>query len=77
MGDHFDSWVTVVPAPDQVKETARALLALAPDPRDVRTLGNGAEFLVPAALADAYEAVSAPAPAVKPKSRARAKKESE
>lgn len=48
----------VVPAPGQHKATARALLALADDPRDVRTTGNGLEFEVPDELADRYHGVT-------------------
>lgn len=44
----------VVPAEGQLAETARALLALADDVRDVRTVGNGLEFEVPDELADRY-----------------------
>lgn len=47
-------WVTVIPAASDVKETARALLALAHDPQDVRTRGNGSEFLVAPYVADLY-----------------------
>ena len=53
-------WVRVVPAPDQVKATARALIALALEPHDVRTAGTGTEFLVPPYLADLYNAPAAP-----------------
>lgn len=55
-------WVTVIPGKDRVKEVARALLDLAPDPRDVRTISNGDEFLIPQDLADAYHALSKPKP---------------
>lgn len=61
--------MSVVPAREAVKETARALLALACSPHDVRTAGTGSEFLVPPYLADLY-AVS-----VAPKPRRRIKKE--
>lgn len=44
----------VVPAPGELAVTARALLDLADDPRDVRTIGNGLEFEVPDELADRY-----------------------
>jgi hypothetical protein len=74
MSDRFDTWVTVIPPVGQVKETAAELLRLAGDPRDVRTLGNGDEFLVPPELADAYN-TPAPKPAAAPKPRSRAKKE--
>lgn len=60
-------WVTVVPAREDVKETARALLALARSPHDVRTVGTGHEFRVPPYLADLYNAP--------PKPRRRMKKE--
>lgn len=49
-----DDWTTVVPAPDRIQETARALLALARSPQDVRTDGNGSEFRIPPYLADLY-----------------------
>lgn len=55
----------VVPAPGQLKGTARALLDLADSPRDVRTTGNGLEFEVPDELADRYhfrDPVHTPAP---------------
>ena len=54
----------VVPAPGQLKGTARALLDLAASPRDVRTTGNGLEFEVPDELADRYHgaAVQDPSP---------------
>lgn len=63
-------WTVVVPAAGDVKETARALLALAGSPADVRTDGNGSEFLVPPELADRYNE------SLRPKRR-RAKKEEE
>lgn len=50
----------VVPAPGELESTARALLALADDPREVRTAGNGTEFDVPDSLADRYHGVSTP-----------------
>ena len=66
-------WVTVVPGREAVKETVRELLALADAPSDVRTQGNGDEFLIPPYLADRYQASLAPAP----KRRSRTKKEDE
>lgn len=48
----------VVPAPGALADTARALLALADSPRDVRTIGNGLEFEVPDELADRYHGVT-------------------
>jgi len=51
-----DDWVTVVPAAGEVKEVARALLALAHSPHDVRTAGTGTEFRIPPYLADLYNA---------------------
>lgn len=60
-------WVTVIPPRGQVKETARALLAVADHPGLVRTLGTGDEFLVHPDVADRF---STPKPR-----RARAKKE--
>lgn len=77
MSDRFNEWVTVIPGKGNVKAVARLLLDLSGDPRDVRTLGNGDEFLVPADLAAAYDAVSAPAPAAKTPRKPRAKKEGE
>lgn len=64
-------WVSVVPARDEVQATARALLALARSPQDVRTGGNGSEFLIPPYLADLYTAPPQP----EPKPRRRIKKE--
>lgn len=64
-----DTWVAVVPAREAVKETARALLALAHSPHDVRTTGTGNEFRIPPYLADLYNA------SVAPKPRRRIKKE--
>ena len=61
-------WTTVVPGPGQVKETARALLALARDPKDVYTAGGGMEFRIPPYLAELY---NAPAEAPKPRRRTR------
>lgn len=55
----------VVPAPGQLKRTARVLLDLADSPLDVRTIGNGLEFEVPDELADRYhfrDPVHTPAP---------------
>lgn len=75
MSDRFADWVTVYPAKDSMKATARALLDLAPDPSDVRVQGNGDEFLVPPELAAAYDAASAPAPVAKAPRKPRAKKE--
>lgn len=66
-----DTWVSVVPARDAVKETARALLALAHSPHDVRTAATGNEFRIPPYLADLYNA------SVAPKPRRRIKKEEE
>jgi hypothetical protein len=62
-------WATVVPPAAEVKATAQALLALADSPADVRTDGNGTEFLVPPYLADRYNE------SLRPKPRRRAKKE--
>lgn len=60
----------VIPAPGDLSATARRLLELADSPRDVRTTGNGTEFLVPSALADAYNGKSA-TPPPQPKRRGR------
>lgn len=54
----------VVPAPGALADTARALLALAAHPRDVRTIGNGLEFEVPDELADRYHGTSSSNPSV-------------
>jgi hypothetical protein len=67
-----DDWVTVIPAPSDVADTARALLALADSPHDVRTAAGGTEFRVPPYLADRYTTPDEPAAAPK---RRRAKKE--
>ena len=48
----------VVPARGEASATARALLKLADDPRDVRTTGNGLEFEVPDELADRYHGIT-------------------
>lgn len=49
-----DDVSTVVPAPGEAPATARALLALADHPHDVRTVNGGAAFEVPTAVAEAY-----------------------
>ena len=64
-----DDWTTVVPKPGDVKETDRALLALADSPAHVRTDSSGSEFRIPPYLADRYNAP--------PKSRRRKKEEGE
>lgn len=71
MSARFDDWVTVIPPAGLLKETARVLVDLADRPGDVRSQGNGSEFLVPPALAEAYEKATAP----KPKRSRRAKTE--
>lgn len=67
----MDGWVHVIPARGEIAATAAELLALARDPRDVRTDGNGSEFVVPPYLAELYNA-----PAAAPKRR-RTKKDEE
>ena len=66
-----DDWVTVIPERGAIADTARALIALARSPYDVRTARGGREFRVPPYLADAYNkpapAPKAPAPAEAPK----------
>jgi hypothetical protein len=62
-----DDWTTVVPPADEVATTARLLLGMARDPRDVRTDGNGSEFRIPPYLADLYN--------TPPRPRRRTKKE--
>lgn len=44
----------VIPAPGTLPDTARLLLKLADHPHQVRTISNGTQFEVPAALAEAY-----------------------
>jgi len=51
-----DDWVTIIPARHEIKEVARALIALAASPHDVRTGRGGMEFRVPPYLADLYTA---------------------
>ena len=65
-------WVTIVPTHAEIKSTARALLALARTPLDVRTGGTGSEFLVPPYLADLYNA-----PPVVPRARRTKREEGE
>lgn len=66
-----DESVLIVPEKGATATVARALLALARTPADVRTDSNGTEFRVPQYLADLYNA-----PAVEaPKPRRRTKKE--
>lgn len=52
----------VVPAENSLSDTAKLLLELADNPRDVRTAGNGLEFDVPDELADRYHALLSGAP---------------
>lgn len=62
MTDYAD-WVFVVPAPDAIRDTARLLLDIAQDPTEIRTQGNGTEFIVPSYVADEYHArLSGPRP---------------
>ena len=70
----MDGWVHVIPAKDDIADLARELLALARDPRDVRTDGNGSEFVVPPYLADLY---NAPVPVAKPRRRTKKEEEGE
>jgi len=46
-------WTTVIPAPGEVADTARALLDVATDPAHVRTVKGGQEFLVAPYVAEA------------------------
>lgn len=62
-----EGWVTIVPPRGEAAATARALLGLSGDPRDVVSQRGGTEFLVPPEIADVY---------LKPVRRTRAKKES-
>lgn len=51
----IEGWAVVVPeSRDQLVATARALLALAGSPADVRTQRGGAEFVVPVDVAEAF-----------------------
>jgi hypothetical protein len=54
VNDAVESWVTVIPAPGALVETAQQLLAAADDPQHVLTQGNGDHFLVAPYIADAY-----------------------
>lgn len=67
----MDESVYIVPAREEISAVAVELLALARDPRDVRTDGSGDVFAVPPYLAELY---NAPAPAPK---RRRTKKDEE
>ena len=49
---------TVIPVPGELAETARALLALADHPHQVRTVSNGTQFEVPDELADRYNGLA-------------------
>lgn len=50
-----EGWALVVPETrEQLAATARALLAVAASPADVRTQRGGTEFLVPEAVAERY-----------------------
>ena len=53
-------WVSVIPAPDMIRDAAVLLLSLANDPRDVRTDGNGSEFRIPPYLAERYNPAPVP-----------------
>lgn len=67
----MDGWVHIMPERGEIASVAAELLALARTPLDVRTDGNGNEFVVPSYLAELY---TAPAPAPK---RRRTKKDEE
>jgi hypothetical protein len=67
----MDGWVHIMPARGEIASVAAELLALARTPLDVRTDGNGNEFVVPPYLAELYNA-----PAAAPKRR-RTKKDEE
>lgn len=56
----LSEWVTVVPGPGVLQETARALLAVAEDPRQVRTTNGGVHFLVHPLVAEKYNAPTKP-----------------
>lgn len=70
----MDGWVHVVPGREEIAAVAAELLALARDPRDVRTDGSGDEFVVPPYLAELY---NAPAPVAKPRRRTKKEEESD
>lgn len=53
MSSALEDWVVIVPAKGTVKATVRELLAAARTPADVRTQGNGDEFLVAPYVAEA------------------------
>jgi hypothetical protein len=55
-------WATVVPAPDELAQTARELLDVAGDPALVRTDGNGTEFRVPVSIAEEWHRRRNPEP---------------
>ena len=71
----FDDWLPVLPGKGQIKETAAALLAIAGDPKLVRTESNGTEFLVPAWVAERFTAPDTPPEPVKRRPRARKSEE--
>lgn len=71
MSDRYDDWINVVPAPGEHKQAAADLLEIADSVHDVRTVGNGTEFLVAPYVGEAYNGTSKRAPR---KRRAPAKK---
>lgn len=55
-----DDWVLIMPGKEGPKVAASLLLELATSPADVRTAGNGLEFLVPPYLAELYNPTPVP-----------------
>jgi hypothetical protein len=74
---NIDDWVLIIPDRAMVSHTAKALLAVAKDPRDVRTEGTGNEFFVAPYVATAFNGQDAYEEKPKPKRRARAPKKKE
>ena len=63
-------WVPVIPGKGEAKEVAILLLALADDPKDVRTGGSGTEFMVRPYVADRFTQPDPdPAPVRRPRSK--------
>ena len=76
MSDYLAEWVTVLPT-DSPRDTARALLALADCPTQVRTLGSGDEFLVHPDVAERYTSPDTPSEDAPKPRRSRARKKTE
>lgn len=69
-------WVTVVPGPGNLRQVAGELLAVADDPRHVRTTNGGQHFLVHPLVAEKFNN-AAPAPKSRRGRRPKAENESE